>query len=97
MNDDKINKTRNVLKQALAQSDPEQVKDRIEEALCILDNEDYEEFKQFKADAKNLSYQRGYRDGRQGLSPSSTSTDYWRGWQEGRKAKAIEGLQRGEL
>jgi len=46
MNDsEKVEKTRAILIQALAQDDPEKTKDQIEEALCLLDDEDYEEFK----------------------------------------------------
>lgn len=57
MNDsEKVEKTRAILIQALAQDDPEKTKDRIEEALCLLDDEDYEEFKRsyrFLAEQQN--------------------------------------------
>lgn len=37
--------------------------------------------------ATSLMYQRGYRHGLEGLSPSSTSADYWRGFNAGRQER----------
>ncbi len=39
---------RKVLINALATSDPEKVKDQIEHALCILDDENYQDFLAFR-------------------------------------------------
>ena len=44
-------------------------------------------------DASELRYQRGERDGRAGLNPSSTSPDYMRGYKQGRRTRIEQSLR----
>lgn len=45
------------------------------------------------ANANELRYQRGNRDGCAGLNPSSTSQEYWQGYIAGRRTSAEQKLR----
>lgn len=40
------------------------------------------------ATIEELRYRRGYRDGRDGLSPTDATEEYWAGYMKGRADKA---------